>query len=547
MVCTIVDRNSGNLKKIQNLGSLRLRHVDTNEIILIPTPTNDPNDPLNWSKAYRWYIAIVVSAAIFFCNFLAAGPTVVITQITADFFGPPSENAEFVADISKTAYFFTTTALMQGMGTLLWMPLIVKYGRRPVYVSSFVLYTACAVWAGVAKSYNSELASRIIMGVAAGAAEVLAPLTISDIFFLHERGAVMGIYTCALSSGVSGGIIVSGLISIHYHWRVIYWVSTALIGACTLLVILTFPETIFRRDEDAVASTEQIESTTLDAKSVAEHHDAVDTEKASAISVVIPEKRSYIASLRLFSGRYTTESLLAIAIRPVILLTLPSVLWATLVMSGTIGFLVAITSNFAPAFSEAYNFQPWQSGLCFIAALIGGFIGIFLGGNLSDWIADFQTRRNNGIREPEMRLPAISISVVTAPLALVLYGVGINNKLHWICPTIGLALINFSIVQATNVSLVYTIDSYRPVAGELVVTQMAFKSAFGFLLSFYTNTWVVESGYIRAYGAMAGISGALLLLFIPFYLFGHTIRAKSWKWPQIRKFVHWNEDREVGE
>jgi hypothetical protein len=31
-----------------NLGSLQLRHHETNEIILIPTPSGDPNDPLNW-------------------------------------------------------------------------------------------------------------------------------------------------------------------------------------------------------------------------------------------------------------------------------------------------------------------------------------------------------------------------------------------------------------------------------------------------------------------------------------------------------------------
>jgi hypothetical protein len=30
------------------LGEVRLRHEETNEIILVPTPTNDPNDPLNW-------------------------------------------------------------------------------------------------------------------------------------------------------------------------------------------------------------------------------------------------------------------------------------------------------------------------------------------------------------------------------------------------------------------------------------------------------------------------------------------------------------------
>lgn len=31
-----------------NLGHVRLRHVDTHEIILIPTPSSDPKDPLNW-------------------------------------------------------------------------------------------------------------------------------------------------------------------------------------------------------------------------------------------------------------------------------------------------------------------------------------------------------------------------------------------------------------------------------------------------------------------------------------------------------------------
>jgi len=31
-----------------SLGHVQLRDQETNEIILIPTPSNDPNDPLNW-------------------------------------------------------------------------------------------------------------------------------------------------------------------------------------------------------------------------------------------------------------------------------------------------------------------------------------------------------------------------------------------------------------------------------------------------------------------------------------------------------------------
>jgi len=34
--------------RVRTLGNVRLRHHDTNEIILVPTPSSDPQDPLNW-------------------------------------------------------------------------------------------------------------------------------------------------------------------------------------------------------------------------------------------------------------------------------------------------------------------------------------------------------------------------------------------------------------------------------------------------------------------------------------------------------------------
>jgi hypothetical protein len=148
--------------------------------------------------------------------------------------------------------------------------------------------------------------------------------------------------------------------------------------------------------------------------------------------------------LKLYHGTFTEESLWNMAIRPVMLLALPPVLWATLVMSVTIGFIVAITSNVSPAFAQAYGFEAWQSGLCFFAAIIGALLGILLGGHFSDWVADYFTKRNGGIREPEFRLPAIMISVITGPLALVLYGVGIKNQLHWIVPTLGIGFSKFT-------------------------------------------------------------------------------------------------------
>jgi hypothetical protein len=33
---------------VKTLGHLRLRDAETNEVILVPTPSSDPKDPLNW-------------------------------------------------------------------------------------------------------------------------------------------------------------------------------------------------------------------------------------------------------------------------------------------------------------------------------------------------------------------------------------------------------------------------------------------------------------------------------------------------------------------
>ncbi|RDL31070.1 Uncharacterized protein BP5553_09859 [Venustampulla echinocandica] len=512
------------LKQTQTLGSVRYHHEHTNEIILIPTPSQDPNDPLNWSKARKYYMATLICLAMFMCNFLAAGPTIAIVETAMDFF-PAAGPAGMVGAISKTSYFFTCTALLQGVGNFFWMPLVNKYGRRPVYLASYALYFAVALWLSFTNSYASFLTARILMGFA-------------SVFFLHERGAVMAMYSSALSCGVAGGIIVAGLITIHNTWRTIYYVATALIGSLLLLVFFTFPETSYSRETTTVNGNE-IPPAQEKSHISSDHFE-------TGINPAIPKRKSYLQELQIFSGTYTTESLSNLFIRPLALIVLPPVLWGALVMSVTIGFLVAVTSNVAPAYSTAYGFEAWQTSLCFLSAIVGSLIGIFIGGHMSDGLADWFTKRNGGLREPEMRLPSIAVSLITTPLGLILYGVGIQYKLHWICPTIGLGLLNFSIVQATNVSLVYTIDCYRPIAGEVTVTTMAFKSCFGFLLSFYTNPWVDKVGYLNAYGTMAGISAAVLLCGIPIYIFGKEIRHRSWNWSVV-KFVHWDDDREVGE
>jgi hypothetical protein len=57
---------------------------------------------------------------------------------------------------------------------------------------------------------------------------------------------------------------------------------------------------------------------------------------------------------------------------------------------------------------------------------------------------------------------------------------------------------------------------------------------------------VAQSGYQNAYGAMAGIASVVLVLWIPLYYWGKSIRHATWNWPVI-SYIHWKDDREVGE
>jgi hypothetical protein len=46
---------------------------------------------------------------------------------------------------------------------------------------------------------------------------------------------------------------------------------------------------------------------------------------------------------------------------------------------------------------------------------------------------------------------------------------------------------------------------------------------------------------------MAGISAAILILWIPMYFYGKRIRQASIQWPIMRDLIRWDLDREVGE
>ena len=78
---------------------------------------------------------------------------------------------------SGTGYLF----LMAGWGCLIWQPLALQYGKRPVYLISVLGTMSTMIWAPHADTQGQWLASKIIQGFLSAPIESLAEISVTDV------------------------------------------------------------------------------------------------------------------------------------------------------------------------------------------------------------------------------------------------------------------------------------------------------------------------------------------------------------------------------
>jgi hypothetical protein len=129
------------------------------------------------------------------------------------------------------------------------------------------------------------------------------------------------------------------------------------------------------------------------------------------------------------------------------------------------------------------------------AILVGAFIGLFTAGPLSDYVSSRSTKRNHGIREPEMRLPAMIPYIIIMYLGNIVVAVGYQH--HWPWEAIVLIGFTFAGIQVAALPAIvstYAVDSYKPVAGSLFVSITVNKNVWGYGFSKFITPWAVKDG-----------------------------------------------------
>lgn len=140
--------------------------VENGKVVLVPQPSNNPDDPLNWNRLWK---TLMMTSMILTSFTQALGPLSVAPQV-------PHYIEEFHRDLADILQFTGICILVLGFSNFIWVPIATLYGRRPALLLSGLISLGGCVWRATATSYESFIGACVLHGIGAGTVETVPPM-----------------------------------------------------------------------------------------------------------------------------------------------------------------------------------------------------------------------------------------------------------------------------------------------------------------------------------------------------------------------------------
>lgn len=356
--------------------------------------------------------------------------------------GPMQDELGLTVDELNYGVAFNYAGL--AVGCIFIIPFVHKYGRRPVYLLSSAVQFASVVWQAKVYTAGDLYGSNLISGLGGAISETVVLITIADIFFVHQHGAMNGWYLMFTAVGAFLGPAASGYIVDSQGWRWTWWWCVIFMGINLVLVTFFFEESKYvprvqgRDPPRGIAQPGTDVPTETPDEHGARRPVKVDPragqdslERGPALVEESFTRKSYRQRLALVTP--SRGPIRHHFYQPIVILfTFPAIFYTAVTYGIVLASFAIMTSVQATYLLDApYNFGADDVGLMNIAPFIGSCIGFLIGGYLSDVSIVWLSKRNGGIYEPEMRLWLLLVSVVLLPGAILMFGIGLAQvRLH---------------------------------------------------------------------------------------------------------------------
>ncbi|KAK7932251.1 major facilitator superfamily transporter [Apiospora marii] len=420
-------------------------------------------------------------------------------------------------------------------GCIFFVPFAVKYGRRPVYLVSIVVLAAVTWWTARMNTYAEVILTNLFTGLAGAVNETTVQMTISDLFFVHQRARANACYFVAVMIGSFLTPMAAGAQAAAQGWRWSYYALAIGFTILTFVYIFAFEETKYTRTASGSSIRAASQDGTQSPATAAEGNtlpldkkDDVETELDHVPSHTLGEvntiPHTYAQRLRLATP--TPEPLWRLTVAPLSAAAFPHILFTALQFASGICWLVLMLTSTSVIFSAPpYLFTTQGVGNMSLGPLVGNVFGALYGGPVSDWSIKRFARRNGGVFEPEMRLWILMPPTLFMAGGLCMFGVTAGQGMHWIYPSIGGAFFAFGLGSYGDIAFTLVIDTYRDLVAEAFVLVAFFRNAFSIVVPVALTPWMATMGVGYMYVTAGCISLVIGLLHLPLIIYGKRIRT----------------------
>jgi EmrB/QacA subfamily drug resistance transporter len=140
------------------------------------------------------------------------------------------------------AWAFSAYLLANTVTVPIWGKLADLRGRKPVLLAGVGLFLTGSLACGQAGSMAALIAWRAVQGLGAGAMQPMTFTIIGDLFDVHERGRMQGLFGAVWGLAGLVGPLVGGAIVHTVGWRWVFWVNLPFGLASAAVLALAYHE-----------------------------------------------------------------------------------------------------------------------------------------------------------------------------------------------------------------------------------------------------------------------------------------------------------------
>jgi multidrug resistance protein len=189
-------------------------------------------NPYDYSNKLKWFVTFIVAFAaaaapmgssIFFrksllahrpSRFLINAPHAAsLGEVAVDLNTSPT-----ITNLSVALYM-----LSMAIFPLWWSAFSEAFGRRSIYLISFILFVIFGILSAISNSIAMLVVTRMLSGGAVASVQAVGVGTIADVWEPKERGRAMGIFYLGPLCGPLFAPIIGGALAQRWNWRATLW------------------------------------------------------------------------------------------------------------------------------------------------------------------------------------------------------------------------------------------------------------------------------------------------------------------------------------